>query len=80
MTLNQIFKITGVISTKRKLPIDMVNLLDEEYYSESRDDYIKYGDMDLIHFIRAMKKYKVAKWKPMLSEEFKKAINELKVG
>ena len=79
MTLNQIFKITGVLSTKRKQPIDMVNLLEEEYYSESRDEFIKYGDMDLIHFIRAMKKYSVVEWKPMLSEDFDKAIESLKV-
>jgi len=79
MTLNQIFGITGVLATQRKLPIDMVNLLEEEYYSESRDEYIKYGDMDLVHFIRSMKKYSVAKWKPMLSEDFNKAIESLKI-
>lgn len=77
MTLNQIFKITGVLTT-RKLPVDIVELLEEEYYSESRDAYIKYGDMDLIHFIRALRKRTVKEWKPTMSDNFKKMVGGFK--
>ena len=78
MTLNQIFKITGVLST-RKLPSDIAQLLDAEYYSESGDEYTKYGDMDLIHFIRAMKKDQRRRnsYHHDLFENFNKALREL---
>jgi len=40
----------------KKTPHDIVEFLEQEYYSSSKDTDVKYGDMDLTHFIRAMLK------------------------
>ena len=46
-----IMKIAG-----KTIPRDMVEQLEKTYLSESRGDYIKLGDMDIIHMIRAFNK------------------------
>lgn len=40
----------------RKTPCDIEEFLDYEYYSSSKKKYVKYSDMDLTHFIRAILK------------------------
>jgi len=40
----------------RKTPYDITEFLDYEYYSSSKKQYVKYSDMDLTHFIRAILK------------------------
>ena len=52
-TLNKYLKHMEIDSTRR-LPSDIYKLAEETYYSESRDEEIKKGDMDLFHLIRAL--------------------------
>ena len=52
-TLENHFKILE-IQTGRKNPCDIMEFLEEEYYSQSKKGYIKYKDMDITHLIRVM--------------------------
>ena len=52
-TLENHFKILE-IQTGRKNPCDIMEFLEEEYYSQSKKVYIKYKDMDITHLIRVM--------------------------
>lgn len=51
MKLNDIIKMMSIIHGK-KIPCDIPKILDEEYKSKSKNTTIKYGDMDIIHFLR----------------------------
>ena len=55
MKLNQIVGISKLLSD-RKIPEDVEKFLNGEYYSESSKKFMKYGDMDLFHFIRTSNK------------------------
>ena len=55
MKLKQIIGITKILSD-RKVPEDVEKFLNDEYYSESKKTMVKYGDMDLFHFIRSRNK------------------------
>jgi hypothetical protein len=55
MKLNQIVSITKILSD-RKIPEDVEKFLEDEYFSESKKTFVKYGDMDLFHFIRSNNK------------------------
>ena len=52
-SLENHFKILE-IQTGRKNPCDIMEFLDEQYYSTSKEKYIKYKDMDITHLIRVM--------------------------
>lgn len=54
MKMEQLIKIINAI-TNRATPYDICELLEEEYFSNSRQENIKYGDMDLFHFIYEFK-------------------------
>ena len=58
MTVNNALKLEakGGVLGKRKLPKDIVEFLEDSHYSKSLGEWIKIGDMDLIHFIRASQK------------------------
>ena len=62
MKLNQIVGITKILSD-RKIPEDVEKFLNGEYYSESKKTFVKYGDMDLFHFIRSNNKTLNMAWK-----------------
>jgi hypothetical protein len=51
MKLKQIVDITKILSD-RKIPDDVLKFLDDEYYSISKKQNIKFGEMDLLHYIR----------------------------
>lgn len=53
MKLKDIIKLMSVIHG-RKIPCDISEILDEEYYSKSKDTNIKYGELDIIHFLRVV--------------------------
>ena len=55
MKLKDIINIMSIVHGK-KTPCDIPEILDEEYYSKSKNTNIKYGDMDLIHFLRVTNK------------------------
>jgi len=50
MKLDDLLTIQAVVE-KRAVPIDILES-EYEYYSKSKDKYIKLLDLDLIHFIR----------------------------
>jgi len=52
-TLENHFKILE-IQTGRKNPCDIMEFLEEQYYSKSSEKYVKYKDMDITHLIRVM--------------------------
>ena len=55
MTLNEIIKITNVI-TGRATPSNILEFLKTEYYSQSKGKTITFGDMDLFYYINATNK------------------------
>ena len=61
MKLNQIVSITKILSD-RKIPEDVEKFLEDEYFSESKKTFVKYGDMDLFHFIRSNNKTLKKAW------------------
>ena len=52
LSAENIFKILS----DRKIPEDVERFLEDEYFSESKKTFVKYGDMDLFHFIRSNNK------------------------
>ena len=50
MTLDQIVKIQSVID-KRAIRSDTLEFLDNKRYSKSKEEYIRYGDMHIDHFL-----------------------------
>ena len=51
MKLDVIFKVQSIID-ERAIPSDILELLDDTYYSKSKDRDIRLGDMDITHFLR----------------------------
>ena len=51
MKIKDILKIQSIID-QRAIPSDVLEFLDQNYYSESKDDHIKFGDIHITHFIR----------------------------
>lgn len=41
---------------KRKIPSDVVDILNIKYYSMSKNEYIRIGDMDIMHLLRIFNK------------------------
>jgi len=62
MKLNQIVGITKILSD-RKVPDDVEKFLNDEYYSKSKKENVKFGDMDLFHYIRVNIKDHKELWK-----------------
>ena len=62
MKLNQIVGITKILSD-RKVPEDVEKFLNDEYYSKSKKENLKFGDMDLFHYIRVNIKDHKELWK-----------------
>ena len=52
-SLENHFKILE-IQTGRKNPCDVMEFLEGEYYSNSKENFIKYKDMDITYLIRVM--------------------------
>ena len=52
-TLENYFKILE-IQTGRKNPYDIMEFLEEQYFSKSKATHVKYKDMDITHLIRVM--------------------------
>jgi len=51
MTLDQAVKIQSIIDG-RAIAIDTLEFLDQTYYSKSKEEWIRYGNMHLDHFFR----------------------------
>lgn len=52
-SLENHFKILE-IQTGRKNPSDIMEFLEEQYFSKSKATHVKYKDMDITHLIRVM--------------------------
>ena len=68
MKLNQIVSITKILSD-RKIPEDVEKFLNVEYYSKSKKENVKFGDMDLFHYIRVNIKDHKELWKNYIEIE-----------
>ena len=55
MTLDQIIKIQQLID-KRAIASDTQQFLNTRRYSESKDEWIRFGDMHIDHFLRVFQK------------------------
>tara|TARA_B100001939_G_scaffold137796_1_gene119488 strand:+ start:207 stop:443 length:237 start_codon:yes stop_codon:yes gene_type:complete len=55
MKLDVIFKVQSIIDN-RAIPSDILEILDEEYFSKSKGVPIRLGDMDITHFVRVYNK------------------------
>ena len=55
-TLENYFKILE-IQTGRKNPCDIMEFLEDEYYSKSKKEWIRYKDMHITYLIRVLLKY-----------------------
>lgn len=51
MTLDQAVKVQQIID-KRAIRCDTQEFLNQKYYSKSRQEFIRFGDMHLDHFFR----------------------------
>ena len=58
LTINQLAQMENV-THKRRMPKDLVSLLDAKYFSESKNAWVKIGDLSLPHFIRVLKSRKI---------------------
>ena len=56
MTLDQAVDIQKAIDN-RSISSDTLEFLEKRYYSESKQDWIRYGDMHLDHFFRVFNKF-----------------------
>lgn len=62
------------IDIDRKLPCDVVEFSNQEYYSTSKKKWIKYKDMDMIHVLRSLlkdRKYLEIREELLMSRNFK---------
>jgi len=55
MKLKDIFEIQKHFDRK-KTPCDIIEILDQNYYSKSKEKNINYADMHIAHYIRATQK------------------------
>ena len=55
MKLDVIFKVQSIIDN-RATPSDILEILDNEYFSKSKGVHIRLGDMDITHFLRVYNK------------------------
>ena len=72
MIIKDILKIESIID-KRATAGDVLEFLDQTYYSESKDEHIKLGDIHIAHFIRIF----INKFENDSDEIFKKRLNNL---
>ena len=74
MKLKDIFEIQKHFDRK-KTPCDIIEILDQNYYSKSKDKNINYADMHIAHYIRATQK--TMEYQALEIKELKKQLNQL---
>ena len=75
MKLKDIFEIQKHFDRK-KTPCDIIEILDENYYSKSKDKIINYADMHIAHYIRATQK--TMEFQKHEIEQLKKQLKEIR--
>ena len=75
MKLKDIFEIQKHFDRK-KTPCDIIEILDQNYYSKSKDKNINYADMHIAHYIRATQK--TMEYQALEIKEFKKQLKTIR--
>ena len=75
MKLKDIFQIQKHFDRK-KTPCDIIEILDQNYYSKSKDKNINYADMHIAHYIRATQK--TMEYQALEIKELKKQLNQIR--
>ena len=75
MKLKDIFEIQKHFDRK-KTPCDIIEILDQNYYSKSKDKNINYADMHIAHYIRATQK--TMEYQALEIKELKKQLNQIR--
>ena len=75
MKLKDIFEIQKHFDRK-KTPCDIIEILDQNYYSKSKDKNINYADMHIAHYIRATQKTK--EYQALEIKELKKQLKTIR--
>ena len=75
MKLKDIFTIQKHFDRK-KTPCDIIEILDQNYYSKSKDKNINYADMHIAHYIRATQK--TMEYQALEIKELKKQLNQIR--
>ena len=75
MKLKDIFEIQKHFDRK-KTPCDIIEILDQNYYSKSKDKNINYANMHIAHYIRATQK--TMEYQALEIKELKKQLNQIR--
>ena len=75
MKLKDIFEIQKHFDRK-KTPCDIIEILDQNYYSKSKDKNINYADMHITHYIRATQK--TMEYQALEIKELKKQLKNIR--
>ena len=75
MKLKDIFEIQKHFDCK-KTPCDIVEILDQNYYSKSKEKNINYADMHITHYIRATQK--TMEYQSLEIKELKKQLKNIR--
>ena len=75
MKLKDIFEIQKHFDRK-KTPCDIIEILDQNYYSKSKDKNINYADMHIAHYIRATQK--TMEYQALEIKELKKQLKNIR--
>ena len=75
MKLKDIFEIQKHFDRK-KTPCDIIEILDQNYYSKSKDKNINYADMHIAHYIRATQK--TMEYQALEIKKLKKQLNQIR--
>jgi len=78
MKLRTIFEIQSIVDG-RKIPYDIEEFLETERWCKSKEQKIKYGDMDITHYIRAVAKDTdvLARYQKDRLEDMELSVNQL---
>ena len=78
MKLRTIFEIQSVMDS-RKLPCDIEEFLETERWCKSKEQKMKYGDMDITHYIRSVAKDTniISRYQKDRLEEMEATVNQL---
>jgi len=78
MKIRTIFEIQAIIDG-RKIPYDIEEFLETERWCKSKEQKIKYGDMDITHYIRAVAKDTdvLARYQKDRLEDMELSVNQL---
>ena len=80
MKIRTVFEIQAIIDG-RKIPVDIEEFLETERWCKTKEQKIKYGDMDITHYIRAVAKDNevLSRYQQSRLEDMELSVNQLLV-